>query len=95
MSKKKKSSIGKKILTALAIIVLVVIIIVSGGLAAGYGYVSSKLGKVQHVELVEEELNVSENVQEKYRNIAIFGVDSRSSNLGKGNRSDCIIIASI
>ena len=95
MSKKKKSSIGKRILTVLAIIVLLIIIVVSGGLAAGYGFVSSKLSKMQHVELVEEELNVSKNVEEKYRNIAIFGVDSRGSNLGKGNRSDCIIIASI
>ena len=30
-----------------------------------------------------------------YRNIAIFGVDSRSDDYGVGNRSDCIIIASI
>ena len=30
-----------------------------------------------------------------YRNIAIFGVDSRDNNLDKGNRSDCIIIASM
>ena len=30
-----------------------------------------------------------------YRNIAIFGVDSRSDDYGIGNRSDCIIIASI
>lgn len=95
MSKKKNKSLGKKILTVLAIILLLIIIVVSGGLAAGYGYVSTKLGKMQHVELVEEELNVSENVGEKFRNVAIFGVDSRSSNLGKGNRSDCIIIASL
>ncbi|MBP3256282.1 MAG: LCP family protein [Clostridia bacterium] len=94
MSKKKKS-VGKRILTVLAIILLVLIIIVSGGLAAGYGYISSKLGKMQHVELVEEELNISKTVEDKYRNVAIFGVDSRSSNLGKGNRSDCIIIASL
>ena len=94
MSKKKKS-IGKRILTVLAIIVLVIIMIVSGALAFAYGYVSTKLGKMQQVELVEEELNISKNVGEKYRNVAIFGVDSRSSNLGKGNRSDCIIIASL
>ena len=93
--KKKKSSIGKKILTALAIIVLLVIIAISGMAAAGYSYISSKINKVQHVQIADEELNISEKVDEKYRNIAIFGVDSRSSNLGKGNRSDCIIIVSI
>lgn len=98
MSKKKqknKGSKGKKILTALAIIVLILIMIASGMAAAGYAYLSTKLNKMQQVEIVEEELNISDKVDEKYRNIAIFGVDSRSSNLGKGNRSDCIIIASI
>ena len=30
-----------------------------------------------------------------YRNIAIFGIDSREDTYSKGNRSDCIIIASI
>ena len=30
-----------------------------------------------------------------YRNIAIFGIDSREDTYNKGNRSDCIIIASI
>lgn len=32
---------------------------------------------------------------EGYRNIALFGVDARNNNLGKGVRSDTIIIASI
>ena len=30
-----------------------------------------------------------------YKNIAVFGVDSRDSSVGKGNRSDVIIICSI
>lgn len=30
-----------------------------------------------------------------YRNVALFGVDARDNSLGKGNRSDTIIIASI
>lgn len=45
---------------------------------------------------------VAENLQEKdeaatlgYRNIALFGVDSREGELGKGTRSDSMIIASI
>ena len=41
---------------------------------------------------ISEEVN--SNLSE-YRNIAIFGVDSRSNNLERGNRSDCIIIASL
>lgn len=32
---------------------------------------------------------------EGYRNVALFGVDARDNSLGKGNRSDTIIIASI
>ena len=39
---------------------------------------------------------VAENVTLKgYKNIALFGVDSREGSLGKGTRSDTIIIASI
>ena len=94
-SKKSKKSKGKKILTVLAIIVLILIIILSAIAAIGYSYVSTKLNKMQQVEISEDELNISDRVDEKYRNIAIFGVDSRSNDLGAGNRSDCIIIASI
>lgn len=47
-----------------------------------------------------EDLNINEPVQENetmegFRNIALFGVDSRSGQLMKGTLSDCIIIASI
>ena len=94
-TKTKSKGRGKKILTVLAIIVLIIIIIASGLAAFGYSYLSTKINKMQQVEISVDELNVSDKVEEKYRNIAIFGVDSRSDNLGKGNRSDCIIIASI
>ena len=30
-----------------------------------------------------------------YTNVALFGVDSRDGNLGEGNRTDCIIVASL
>ncbi len=30
-----------------------------------------------------------------YTNVALFGLDSRENDLGKGNRSDTIIIASL
>lgn len=32
---------------------------------------------------------------DKTRDIALFGVDARSNSLGKGNRSDCIIVAHV
>lgn len=42
-------------------------------------------------EKKQEEVKVSKG----YRNIALFGVDARDGNLGKGSRSDTIMIASI
>ena len=51
---------------------------------------------MQKVVINEGILGISTNENlEGYRNIAIFGVDSRSNNLDVGNRSDCIIIANI
>ena len=53
---------------------------------------------MQQVKIDESDLGISESANKNlsgYRNIAIFGVDSRSDDYGVGNRSDCIIIASI
>ena len=95
IKKNKKSRKGLKIF---GIILLIIILIIAGIIAGGAWYVGDKFGKIQQVDINEEDLDIDEKVKESlsgYRNIAIFGVDSRSSNLGKGNRSDCIIIASI
>lgn len=95
IKKNKKSRKGLKIF---GIILLIIILIIAGVIAGGAWYVGDKFGKMQQVDINEEDLDIDEKVKESlsgYRNIAIFGVDSRSSNLGKGNRSDCIIIASI
>ncbi len=93
---RKKKKKGKLKLFGKTVLVLVTIIIAL--LVYGYWFINDKLGKMQQVEIKEEELGISEEVTEnlsKYRNIAIFGVDSRDSNLEKGNRSDCIMIASL
>ena len=52
-----------------------------------------KLGKLDHTSLN----NVKNNglKQTGYTNVALFGLDSRGKNLGKGNRTDTIMIASI
>ncbi len=53
---------------------------------------------MQKIDIDEKELSVSTEAEQNladYRNIALFGIDSRDSSLGKGNRSDCIIIASL
>ncbi len=90
---KRKSKKGKT-LKIIGILLLIIIIIIAGIAVGGYSYIVSKLDKMQQVQINVDELNVNEELS-GYRNIALFGVDSRDSNLGKGNRSDCIIIASI
>ncbi len=93
--KPKKKRKGLKIF---GIVVLTLVIIIAGVLGGAYWYIADKFGKMQQVAINEEELNIDTQVEENlsgYRNIALFGVDSRDDNLGRGNRSDCIIIASI
>lgn len=88
----------KKALKIIGIIFLAIIIIIVTAILTGYFYLNSKLSQMKQVNIDENNLNVATQVEEKltgYRNIALFGVDSRDSDLGKGNRSDCIIIASI
>lgn len=46
-------------------------------------------------EEVADTIAEKEEVVKGYRNIALFGVDDRDGNLGRGTRSDTIIIASI
>ncbi len=90
-NKKKKRN---AFLIAVLILLTLLIIIVGGT----FLFVYSKLSKIQQVDLNEEDLNVSSEVAENlsnYRNIAIFGIDSREDTYSKGNRSDCIIIASM
>ena len=88
----------RKGLKAFGITVLVLLIILAILVGGTYVFINSKLSKMQKVDLNENDLNVSAQTEEKladYRNIAIFGVDSRDDSYDKGNRSDCIIIASI
>ena len=93
MAKKK----GRK-LKAFGIAVLVLLILLAIIVGGTFWFVSSKLGKMQQVDLDENDLNVSAQAAESlsnFRNIAIFGIDSREDTYSKGNRSDCIIIASM
>ena len=88
----------KKFFKVLGIILLILVILTIIVITSGYFLVKSKLNKIQQVEINVNELNVSDEIDQNlhnYRNVAIYGVDSRDSSLGMGNRSDCIIIASI
>ena len=93
----KKQTKHKKLKT-FGKVVLALVIILAILLGTIFWYVSNKLGKMQQVKIDESDLGISESANKNlsgYRNIAIFGVDSRSDDYGVGNRSDCIIIASI
>jgi len=96
MGKKKTTNSKKKVMKILLSIFLTLLILIVAAAGTAFWYVNDKVGKMNQIDLNEKELGLSNNKNlDKYRNIAIFGVDSRSDSYGKGNRSDCIIIASI
>lgn len=76
-------------------------------LAIGILYVVvTATGEIERKAIDEEKITINEEVAESietdkseeakgYRNIALFGVDATDGELGKGTRSDSIIIASI
>lgn len=58
--------------------------------------INEGIAKVETVNKDDIETNeISSGHMDGYRNVALFGVDSRDNSLGKGTRSDTIIIASI
>lgn len=88
-------SVGKKIAAVLGgtLIMLVTVCVV---------IVASKLGKIDTQKLDPKKLNISQAAQEEesqsqtgFLNVALFGVDSRDNELGKGTRSDTIMVASL
>ena len=77
-----------------------VLICVAGSAAL---YVMAKWNQIDTQEIKAEDLIINQEVKQNkevdlgdgYTNVALFGVDSRDGNLGKGNRTDCIIVASL
>ena len=89
-----------KTLKIIGIVFLVLLVIIIGIAVGAYLYVRGLLGNIESVELNEEELGISEETEKnlsRYRNIAVFGIDTRADDNGEGlgNRSDCIMIISI
>lgn len=96
--KKKKTPVGKIILFVCEIIALVVLLVVMWLVLR----VTDKEDGVEKITINEEDIvvNLPEEVKDNevmkgYRNIALFGVDSRKGALTSKTRSDTIIIASI
>lgn len=93
--KPKKKSKALKIFLRILLAILIIIVILAG-IAAGL--VANKLGKINIEEIDKTAIGISEETKEElsgYRNIALLGIDSRADDYGLGNRSDCIIIASM
>lgn len=89
--KKKRRRIILFIFEIVLLIVMVVIL---------YGV--TKVEKTGKVEIKEEDIVINETVKQAeettmkgYRNIALFGVDSRDKELTKNTRTDTIMIASV
>lgn len=94
MSAKKRAAKRRKrtVLFVIEIVVLVIMLFVLYGVL--------KTERVDKIRIDEESIVMNEKVEASesmkgYRNIALFGVDSRDGALGKGTRSDTIIVASI
>ncbi len=91
---KEKKKRGKILLFIVEVFVLLLMVVVLYGVL--------KTEKVGKVDIPEEDIVINEEVKEKqettmkgYRNIALFGVDSRTGALDKKTRSDTIMIASV
>lgn len=91
----KKKNKGLKIFLRVLIVIIVIIL---GIVIAGYSFVHNKLSKMKTEYIDKTAIGISEEAKDSlkgYRNIALLGIDSRADDYGTGNRSDCIIIASI
>lgn len=98
MDKQKKK---RKLNAPLLVIEFVVLLIAIGVLYV----VTTTTKEIERTDIDHETITINEQVVEKkeeqpkqqlgYRNIALFGVDARDGALGKGTRSDSIMIASI
>ncbi len=89
-NKKKKKNKKKWIILSL----LLVVLIIAG---IGVGLTMSMLGKVDKVDINEDNLDISKEVEEKYKgtditNILLLGIDSED---GETGRSDSIMILTI
>ena len=79
-------------------ILLVILIIILAVIAGGYSYFETKISKLQTENINKNDVGISDLTLQDlkgYRNIALLGIDSRADDYDIGNRSDCIIIASM
>ncbi len=93
ISRKQAKKKRKRIFLFLfEVIVLAVLLVVLYGVL--------KADKVEKIAINEDNIVINDQVESNqtmkgYRNVALFGVDARNGALGKGTRSDTIMIASL
>lgn len=98
---KKKENKKKNKKRKIRIILLELFILIAVLLFAGYSYVSSKLNLMTKLPwdpegIKNQEISLEKQEQmEGYWTIAIFGVDSRNSSVGKGNNADVNMLCNI
>ena len=88
--KPKTKSKALKIFLRILLAILIIIVILAGVAA---GLVANKLGKINIEEIDKTAIGISEETKEElsgYRNIALFGVDSRADDYGVGNRRSMV-----
>ena len=91
-AKKKRNKI---VLFVVEIFALLILLVVFWGVM--------QANKIDHITIADDEVQIDEGVKvseetgamKGYRNIALFGVDSREGELTKNTRTDTIMIASI
>ena len=100
---KQNKSKEKKGLKITVIIIITVLIVLMLLIALAFLYINNKIGKL-NIESITNDLNElgideanqnKDSQMNKYRNIAILGLDSRYDTYDPDYRTDCIMIASI
>lgn len=87
--KKKKKHVFLRI-----VIVLLIILVILAGVIVGFGY--SKFAKINYTDIDESQIESNEGVEDAtgYRNIVLYGVDSRTNSY-ENTLSDTIMIISL
>lgn len=88
----------KKIGSPIKMIGLILGTIILMALLVGVAYAASQFSKIDRQKVDTKSLNIKKEAGEKetgFLNVALFGLDSREGTLGKGNRSDAMMIASL
>ena len=92
-STKKKIIVG--VIAGLVILILAAVIGVYAYIQYNLGQMNSHEFRTSEVENPNISLEMKERMEQGYWTLAVFGLDSRDSSTGKGNRTDVIMIVNL